>query len=418
MTHIDTCQHVSRTYCNPHLVQTFTAQVQPASVSDDGAVFLSTDPKPRLRWTAELHERFVEAVDQLGGAEKATPKAVMKLMNIKGLTLYHLKSHLQKYRLGKHSNKDVNMEGGHSIMGATDITSINFLNQAASADKMQITEALHMQMEVQRKLQEQLEVQRLLQVRIEAQGKYLQSILQKAQESLAGQTLSSMGLGVAQAELSNLATKMCANISMGDLTRRAIAEENECRAMAECSLESCLTNNATKERSEIADSGSPHCYGKKRSRLFIADAGSDAEPKDKEDLQERDINTNVKGNSSLSSGLQIWEADDQEMVQNSVRKRALLDRVHVNEHREERSSLLKALGCVKRDVATSKENTSKEIKETVGDLNGFSACSSHFSAGVGLDLNINSDANVGIVKEGEVNRHVGNACVVDLNGCD
>lgn len=31
--------------------------------------FSPTDPKPRLRWTAELHERFVDAVNQLGGAD-------------------------------------------------------------------------------------------------------------------------------------------------------------------------------------------------------------------------------------------------------------------------------------------------------------------------------------------------------------
>lgn len=31
------------------------------------------DPKPRLRWTPELHERFVDAVTQLGGADSKSP---------------------------------------------------------------------------------------------------------------------------------------------------------------------------------------------------------------------------------------------------------------------------------------------------------------------------------------------------------
>jgi hypothetical protein len=30
---------------------------------------LSTDAKPRLKWTHELHQRFSEAINQLGGAE-------------------------------------------------------------------------------------------------------------------------------------------------------------------------------------------------------------------------------------------------------------------------------------------------------------------------------------------------------------
>lgn len=85
----------------------------------DSGLVLSTDAKPRLKWTPELHQRFVDAVNQLGGAEskynilifsryrdqlnsnislhhpEATPKTVMRLMGIPGLTLYHLKSHLQ-----------------------------------------------------------------------------------------------------------------------------------------------------------------------------------------------------------------------------------------------------------------------------------------------------------------------------------
>jgi SHAQKYF class myb-like DNA-binding protein len=54
--------------------------------------------RQRLVWTPQLHAQFIAAVQKLG-VKTAVPKAIMKIMNVKGLTRENVASHLQKYRL-------------------------------------------------------------------------------------------------------------------------------------------------------------------------------------------------------------------------------------------------------------------------------------------------------------------------------
>ncbi|CAN6479821.1 unnamed protein product [Victoria cruziana] len=58
----------------------------------------SASKKPRVVWSVELHQQFVNAVNQLG-IEKAVPKRILELMNVPGLTRENVASHLQKFRL-------------------------------------------------------------------------------------------------------------------------------------------------------------------------------------------------------------------------------------------------------------------------------------------------------------------------------
>ncbi|XP_010554240.1 PREDICTED: myb family transcription factor EFM-like isoform X2 [Tarenaya hassleriana] len=55
--------------------------------------------KQRRYWSRDLHRRFLNALQQLGGAHAATPKQIRGIMKVGGLTNDQVKSHLQKYRL-------------------------------------------------------------------------------------------------------------------------------------------------------------------------------------------------------------------------------------------------------------------------------------------------------------------------------
>ncbi|KAI4331543.1 hypothetical protein MLD38_029728 [Melastoma candidum] len=133
--------------------------------------------KSRMRWTQELHEAFVEAVAKLGGCERATPKGVLRLMKVEGITIYHVKSHLQKYRMAHYWPELTEGSFGRRQSPVEEMPSFNV--KVLDNQSLEITEALRMQMEVQRRLHEQLEIQRKLQLQIEEQGRILQMMFEK-----------------------------------------------------------------------------------------------------------------------------------------------------------------------------------------------------------------------------------------------
>ncbi|XP_028121032.1 myb-related protein 2-like isoform X1 [Camellia sinensis] len=231
----------------------------------DSGLVPSTNTKPRLKWTKDLHEQFIEAVNQLGGADKATPKTVLKLMGVPGLTLYHLKSHLQKYRLSKnlhgHSNIGTNKIGMVVVTGErmSEANGTHMSNSGIGTQtnkSLHISEAIRMQIEVQTRLHEQLEVQRHLQLRIEAQGKYLQAVLEKAQETLGRQNLGTVGLEAAKVQISELVSKVstqCLNSTFSglkELSGLCPPHPTQTSQPTDCSMDSCLTSCEGSQRDQ------------------------------------------------------------------------------------------------------------------------------------------------------------------------
>ncbi|KAK8939750.1 Protein PHR1-LIKE 1 [Platanthera guangdongensis] len=98
--------------------------------------------KTRIRWTPDLHEKFVECVNSLGGK-----------LDRKGST-----NELQQIDPNKYIFHD-------------------------KYPGIKITEALQMQLQVQRHLHDQLEIQQNLQIRIEAQSRQLQKLFKEQMES-------------------------------------------------------------------------------------------------------------------------------------------------------------------------------------------------------------------------------------------
>ncbi|KAM1297544.1 hypothetical protein COP2_024935 [Malus domestica] len=125
--------------------------------------------RPRLQWTPELHTRFVDAVNQLGGPHKSTPKKVQQAMGIQGITLFQVKSHLQKYRLGRYSGKEWT-EGTRICMPSDELVK-------AAADE----ERIRMQIEAS------FQAGRQLQLWQDAEQRYMNFAMENAHKKLTEQ---------------------------------------------------------------------------------------------------------------------------------------------------------------------------------------------------------------------------------------
>ena len=96
-----------------------------------------------------------------------------------------------------------------------------------------------------------------MQLRIEAQGKYLQSVLKKAQDTLSGCNASSAEVELAKTELSQLVSMVdngCPSSSLSMLTEThgSFVKDNEIKPLrgTRCSLESSLTSSESSGRKE------------------------------------------------------------------------------------------------------------------------------------------------------------------------
>ncbi|XP_062220915.1 protein PHOSPHATE STARVATION RESPONSE 2-like isoform X2 [Phragmites australis] len=175
---VDAITATPQNYCYCHTQSSMPDPFNCDAYCADNLPSSNTTPtKSRIRWTPELHERFVDAINKLGGSEKATPKALQKVMKVEGLTIYHVKSHLQKYRAVQHRSQS---SDGACAKRSSQTDEVSLLQLKGTGS----IEGLRTQIGLQKQLHEQLEIQRKLQLQVEEHSKYLEMIIAKQSESL------------------------------------------------------------------------------------------------------------------------------------------------------------------------------------------------------------------------------------------
>lgn len=177
-------------------------------------------------------------------------------------------------------------------------------------------------------------MQRHLQLRIEAQGKYLQSVLIKAQEALAGYNSSAAGIELAKAELSQLVSIInngCPSSPISELTETRVfslidgGERKQNRGTM-CSLESSLTSSESSGRKEEEED-----YQKSNNRTSVELQLMTIHPEDDDKSLNRDHTKNHKacgrkrsGNTD-SDGYCVEQPISKRCNGNKLRKSEVLD---------------------------------------------------------------------------------------------
>ncbi|PIM98125.1 hypothetical protein CDL12_07337 [Handroanthus impetiginosus] len=150
--------------------------------------------KTRIRWTQDLHDRFVECVKRLSGPDTICRcKIDLSLIPVCCLNFRILNQCLlcHKYRNAKYVPESV--EGrSEKKSSTTDVAEVDieahifkivimFLQLVRSG--MQLGEALQLQLDIQRRLHDQLESERKLQLRIEERAQQLKMMFEQQQKT-------------------------------------------------------------------------------------------------------------------------------------------------------------------------------------------------------------------------------------------
>ncbi|KAG0473989.1 hypothetical protein HPP92_015846 [Vanilla planifolia] len=109
LRHIDVCKTHHANRCK----ELKDDKIEEDSEESEGE--MHSHKKPRVNWTAELHAKFINAVDRLG-VDRAVPKKILDIMNVLGLTRENIASHLQKYRKGLKKNAEASASNASSFL--------------------------------------------------------------------------------------------------------------------------------------------------------------------------------------------------------------------------------------------------------------------------------------------------------------